>query len=285
MAVEPSPQLPGSNSLEREPAAPRPTNAQFLLGLFIVSNICFLFVMNVFELLKDLSWLVDTETPAAKVAVRLALDLPREEDSHAGEVYRFARRYAEFTGLNQSWCLFAPAVFDSGTFADIELRWDDEPPGAPAPPGTRRAVLLPDLNDPGDMSSYVRLGNSRLRKYESNIVVYIKREEGENEDEVNKRWARSIQKKFQKQWDTMQAYMNWRWGKWQEKNPEQPTPRQIILVERCYWIPAPGEGPFAWDGPYTVAVARWRPDVDEYVQMFDPVSRSYVSRSQALSSK
>lgn len=283
--MDSSAQPPNTTFAPGEAFAPRPRNAQFLLGLFIVSNIGFLLVMNVFELLKDLSWLIDTETPAAKVAMRLALDLPRDEDSHAGEVYRFARRYAEVTGLNQSWCLFAPGVFDAGAFADIELRWDDELAGSPAGPGGRRVVLLPDLNAPDDLSGYLRLGNSRLRKYESNIAVYVKREKGESEKEVNERWARAIKKLFVKQWDTMQAYMNWRWRLWKEDNPEAPTPRQIILVERCYWIPPPGDEPFAWDGPYTVTVARWQPEVYDYAEMFDPVSRSYLTRSQALSSK
>jgi hypothetical protein len=277
-----SPPPPTSSSTHPEGAAPGPTNAQFLLGLFIVSNIIFLFVMNVFELFKDLSWLVDTDTPAAKVATRLALDLPREDASHAGEVYRMANRYAEITALNQSWCLFAPAVFDSGSFADIEMRWDDEPAGAPAPVGTRSALLLPDLNAPGDLQSYVRLGKSRLRKYESNIVVHVKREKDESEEEMKQRWGRTIKKLFVKQWDTMQAYMNWRWRLWREASPDEPTPRQIILLSRCYWIPEPGEQPFAWEGPYIVPVARWRPEHEDYVEMFDPVSRSYVSRSQAL---
>lgn len=263
---------------------PRPGNSEVFLGVFIVANIAFLVAMNGFEFFKDLNWVLDTDTPTGKLVSRLALDLPGEDESHAGELYRISRRCAEVTGLNQSWCLFAPDVFDSGVFADLEFRWDDGLPGTPPQAGVRAPLLLKNPNDPGDLHSYLRTGYSRWRKFETNIVVHIRRDKDDSDETTVENWSKAISRKFRKQWDTMQAYLNWRSRKWQGENPDAPAPRQVILHSRAYWILPPDTEPWTWDGPYSVPVARLRSGFD-YVEMFDPKTRGFLSRDQALASK
>jgi hypothetical protein len=258
-----------------------PSTGQVLLGLFIVTNIGALLIMNGLGFVKDLGWMMAEDSPALMVVNRLSFDLPRDEGP-ALETYKLARRWGEVTAQCQSWCLFAPWVAEHWTFAELEVRWDDRLPGRPPAAGARQPLLL--LNDgyPDDLTDYFRLGNSRFRKYENNVIVRVYRYPDEPEEDARLRWARAIRARFREQTDTIQAYLGWRWRKLRDKMPDLPEPRQIILLSRGYRTPPPGREPWMWEGPFITAVARWRPENGGALDMFDPRSQAFVMREQAL---
>jgi hypothetical protein len=275
---EPVAQGPPTAAHSSTPISPVP----FLLGAFIVGNVLFLLCINVLGFFKDLGWLLDSEGATWKVVSHLALDLPEDRPSHANDLLRLSRRWGDVTGQTQSWMLFAPGIGDSASFAEVELRWDDAPPGH-AGAGSIPPVRLSSENLPANMASYLRWGNSRQRKYETNVVVRVVLYSDETEATARKRWARSIRQRFRDQWDTIQAYLTWRLRKHREAHPSQAAPRQVILFSRCYFIPGPEQQPWNWQGPFTVPVARLRPGKDARVEMYDLLAANFVPRNRAFS--
>lgn len=268
-----APSAPESTRQAAEPPA-SPSTGQVLLGLFIVINIAYLLTINVLGFIKDLGWMMDASEPSAKVVNRLALDLPRNE-GHAQDAYRLARRWGDVTAQYQSWCLFAPGVSDIGAFADLEVRWDELPPDSPPAQGSRPPLLLLNTDSPADLSSYVRLGYSRFRKYENNIVVRIYRNQDDTDEQARNRWGRAIRASFHEQSDTMLAYLAWRWRQLREEDATLPLPAQVILRSRSFRIPPADRTPWMWEGPVSVPVARWRPESD-VVECYDPSTQSFL---------
>jgi hypothetical protein len=114
---------------------------------------------------------------------------------------------------------------------------------------------FPSDNLPDDIERFVRLGNFRLRRYEGSVGVSLR--------------ADGTAAFVAQEWDVIQAYLRWRLQAYLARHPDRPCPRQVILYRYHYDIPEPGsDGPFAWDGPENVPVARWRPAAPGYFSYY-----------------
>jgi hypothetical protein len=121
-------------------------------------------------------------------------------------------------------------------------------------------------NEPIDLHSYVRLSQCRVRRYEGQFYFNPQPYNDpptrvENADQLGIRLNRRLRDFTSEYHDYVLAYMKWRMKAWQNENPDATPPKQIILVERFFSINGPKE-PRGFDGPYTVPVARWVPELD-----------------------
>ena len=128
-----------------------------------------------------------------------------------------------------------------------------------------RMEIILSANEPIDLHSYVRLSQCRVRRYEGqfyfNPQPYHEPSRTEDADQLGIRLNRRVRDFTNEYHDYVLAYMKWRMKAWKYENPDATPPKQIILVERFFAIRAPNE-PRGWEGPYTVPVARWVPELD-----------------------
>jgi hypothetical protein len=227
------------------------------LGAFIVWQLAYLVGINFCEVTRHyLSYFTD-ETDAQP---RL-LDPKTIEGRGFAQIEQLFTRWDEFSEQPQSWSLFAPNVWSHIPFVVVELRWDDEPAGAPAaanapyPP----VVLLSD-NEPKDVSRYFRFGLFRLRRFESNIDVGLGIDADKSIEDMQDRWRQNTFERVNDRAIAMRAYLEWRMRRYLAEHPNWETPSQVILRVRVYRIPSP---PFPKDWnlkpPEEHTLARWRP--------------------------
>jgi hypothetical protein len=200
---------------------------------------------------------------------------------HWFDVYRFVNRWEEIWNTNQNWRLFSPGVSDWCCLLGVELRWDDEAPGAPPAAGARPPVRLLSADEPDDLEHYVRVGPWRLRRFEQYLALDLRAEKDETLEEAAARWKTQIAEHVNGQWDTINAYLNWRWLRYKKGEPDLPQPKQIILIARTWGIPPPDEGFGKLTGPTVVPVARWQPGEQEAgwraaIESYDPETRRFV---------
>jgi hypothetical protein len=134
---------------------------------------------------------------------------------------------------------------------------------AAADPGFQRPAaetLLSD-NEPRDMLSYFRFGNFRLRRYEGNIVRTLRPLDDETPAAMRRRWRDAIGEHVRDYGDSIHAWLRWRLDREQAAHPGRPAPKQVILLMRRWSIVDHSKAPPYWDGPFTVPVARWQPQV------------------------
>ncbi|MBY0524376.1 MAG: hypothetical protein K2R98_13300 [Gemmataceae bacterium] len=224
------------------------------LGLFVVGQLFYLVAANIlgvwqFASAQDDGW------PTAAQAV--------------------TERWADLTGQPQNWSLFAPEVDTASTFAAVELRWDD---------GIHPPVLLLSDNEPDHLDRFFRFGRSRLRRYESLLIVTLQVPAGKEEDDVVDGWRERIVNRVRRQWGPMFAYLRWRWIEYQQQHPHLPLPKEVRLLARTYAIGTPGglapplrlvQRPLARRLPESepsdaLPIEAFNPVVNE----FDPVVRS-----------
>jgi hypothetical protein len=249
------------------PPTGTPSTLQVLLGLFIVWQIIYGVVGNLLNVADESrSTLAAPEgEPAhvqktAEVVEWLAPGWARKEGHvhDAAEVVAgLTRRWGQVTGQVQGWSLFAPSVGRHNTFVAVELRWDD---------GSPLELLLSD-NEPADPNHFFRLGDFRLRKYESHIDVILTLHDDELTEAAAGRWRRLIEDKMDTDAKDMLAYLQWRWRRFQQAHPDRPTPSQVIFYVRRFSIPPPEQVPWRWDtSNYQMfdmqPLARWQPGAD-----------------------
>jgi hypothetical protein len=229
------------------------STAGLVLGLFVLWQLVFLLGLNFCEVTCHcLAWL-----PSAERAFPDLADAESKARQRLDRVERAWNRWAEFTGQAQGWSLFAPDVWANVPFAAVELRWDDEPAGAPA---ERPSVYLLSDNEPEDVHSYFRVGRFRLRKYEGALDLNFQKEPDKSDAAMEDGWRQRIFDKVRREASTIRAYLEWRWRTYQAAHPDVETPKQVILHVRTYRIPPPpGPRPWMWGGPEDRPVARWRP--------------------------
>jgi hypothetical protein len=213
-------------------------------------------------------------------------------------------RWSQVTGQPQDWSLFAPTVYRVTTFVAVQFRWDTDPvperdvvaliaPLAARDPAgvvvfcgvsprSYTASLPPRLllsdNEPDDIRSFVRLGRFRLRRYESNLDLTLScRDDKVGEGHLDA-WRERIAGKVRGDAAALLAYMHWRLRVFQERNPDTPPPRQVVLIVRVYRIPSPEEPTTSafWPRPEQRPLARWQPareEDDRYlpIEMYNPV--------------
>jgi hypothetical protein len=230
--------------------------ARGLLGLFVLGQAAFLLAANAGTLL--------TLPPEAAGRLAPFLREPAEglRAGEWGKVVRSAnahtQRWADLTGQAQAWSLFAPDVTDYVPFVALELRWDaGEPP--------RR---LPSLNAPADPRHFFRVGNFRLRRYES--TADVSPTAGQPFDPSGADWRMTLAWAVWNRQGYILTYLAWRLEAFRRAHPELPPPSQVILSVHLYRIPAPpGPDPWDWDDLGLHPVARWRPGAPS-LEAYDP---------------
>lgn len=252
-----------------------PTNAQVFLGLFILWQLFFLTTANGLKMLDSLRPQLKDQVFAERIAPGWANEKGHLHD--AAEVLTgLTKRWSEVTGQPQNWSLFSPNVAEYMPFVAVEFRWEDSSGQSLHPP-----LLLLSDNEPTDPRSFFRIGQARLRKYESYLDVVLKTND-KPPDEVADLWRERIEERVRKDWDAMHAYLRWRLRVFQSRYPELPPPRQVLLLVRQYRVPAPDAAPNPWMWETLLdlqpqPLARWQPDMappagSRPIEVYNPVA-------------
>jgi hypothetical protein len=125
-------------------------------------------------------------------------------------------------------------------------------------PRPRVEVMLSD-NEPTDIHAYIRFGQCRLRRYESQFYINPKRRDGESTDDLARRLNEEIRDLIKDYHGPILAYLRWRRDAWMRDHPGEPTPKQVLLMHRLYRIHGPNEE-HGWDGPFVLPMLRWQPN-------------------------
>jgi hypothetical protein len=277
-----------ASSPDARPASPR----QVLLGLFILLQLTFLLLSNGLGFLKSIPSNVP-DMPAKlvnHVAPRFA-----EDQGHGWPILENnLELWAQLTGQDQQWALFAPAVTKATAFPCVLLLWDDVAPELPDIHGAelkfeaksgyhieldksaRRSHLLLSANEPVDVNDYFRFGNCRLRRYEGHFYVDPQPESTATPVEAASTMNERVRKRMREYPEAAMAYMQWRTGAWQREHPDEAAPKQIILCQRFYRTHGPDESP-GWDGPFLIPLFSLRPaDELRTLEAFDFTEQRFV---------
>jgi hypothetical protein len=285
-----------------------PSTRQVVLGVFIVGQLFFLISTNLIGFLKDNR--AEMGSQARQVVEAVAPGWP-EEKGHLWHLMehlaRLDKSWAQLTGQFQPWTLFAPTIGRECVFPAVEFRWEEEPSSAPALArplallaarhgyeaaclgalihSAEKMPLVSELalseNEPPNPEHYFRIGNFRMRRYETNIVITLRpyEEDGEKPEKTNQRWSDRIHAHVADYADIILGYLHWSLDQAAARQSNREPPRQVILVLRRYHINDYEDAPPFWTGPHTVAIARWQPGVTwdashQALEWYDPVSKS-----------
>lgn len=279
-----------------ETTAPPHSPRQVLLGLFILFQLGFLFVSN---FLGAINWvpsqLPDTPKQLLNRVAPLG-DKNRHGWHWSEQVQTNLSNWAQVTGQDQAWSLFAPGVSKQTGFPAVMLLFDDPPTKGPSLPGTMftfdaangfhlcgvealpRAVMLLSDNEPADVHDYIRFGKSRLRRYEGQFYINPQPKDGETEDELASRLTQVVRELHADYRPALVEYLKWKRATWKLAHPDEPAPKQVILMHRLYRICEPKDErgllePHGWEGPLLVPMIRGLPapqdDNDLLLEPFD----------------
>jgi hypothetical protein len=280
-----------------------------VLGLFIVGQCLFLLSANFIGFLKDNRTEMGPEMREAVEAVAPGWPEAKGHLWHLMDhVANLDKSWTQATGQFQPWSLFAPTIGRECVFPAVEYRWDDDPSSAPALARplallaaqssyevaclgelvhkAERVPLAPELelseNEPPNPEHFFRVGNFRLRRYETNIAITLRPydEDGEKPEKTRERWRERIRAHVADYAEIILGYLRWRLDRAMVRRPHRVLPRQIILVLRRYHINDYEKAPPYWSGPHSVAMARWQPAATwdashERLEWFDPVSNRF----------
>jgi hypothetical protein len=287
---------------------------QVVLGIFVVGQLAFLVLSNLIGLYQDAQPRLD---PQIAAVVDRILPGYSTKQGHAwmlvDEASTPLRRWAQLTGQDQSWSLFAPGVAKVTGFPAVQFVWDEVPTSAAvvarplsllaatnplevaaldlaresvSTPAHPEELFLSD-NEPLDRQHFFRVGKFRTRRYESNLIPYLTQRQGdsgdkaETEAEARERWVGYIRDHVNDNGDQMLAYVKWRLAVWQQQHPDRPAPRQVILVERTYTILPPEDATGeVWEGPRTLPLMRWQPQAAwqggyRPIERYNPVTQQF----------
>jgi hypothetical protein len=240
--------------------------SQVCLGLFILWQVVFIVGNSLLQMIRDGREIQNENT--RNLLSHLTLDLPMDKGP-GYQVLKVFQRWAEVTGQEQGWSLFAPGIGDQARFLHVVLHWDDG----------RKPVVLPGPTEPADLKAFFRWGHSRLRKYESYLGTSFDLGEEENQEQANTRWQKKMQREVWRQSDYMPGYLLFRWRIYQKEHRDCPPPAQIQVHVVNWQIPPPGTDPWFWQKPITVPFARIRlkddGSINGNVQAYNPVSKQF----------
>ena len=171
------------------------------------------------------------------------------------------------SGQAQGWKLFAPDTWRLTCLVHVELKWtdDEEPDEKPLPDGVPEKVLFYSDNDPGDITSFFRAGHFRMRRYESNFEMDLRRKPDEKEHDWQFRLEQRVRDRIfgdtdRGEQEEILIYLRWRMRRYLERHPEMPMPKQVILHTRNWTIPPPpGPHPWMWQDEIDIPLCRFRP--------------------------
>jgi hypothetical protein len=281
---------------EALPPPQRPTARQVILGLFVVGQLAFLVTANGVAFIQESR---SHLRPAVNAEIERVIPGHVGNSGHTAmfldEAGTAVKHWADVTGQDQRWALFAPGVWKVTGFPALLLVWEDAATFAPklaptlarldAPDGMEAlpplVVLFPSDNEPGDVRHFARFGRFRVRRYEMQLILYLTPRDDESDTQTRERWDRAIRDHVSPYADLLLAYLKWRLSEYQHRHPDRPPPEQVILVERT-WTMLPPEDPSGacWKGPRTLPLARWQPDAEwpaEYrpLERYNPVTERF----------
>ncbi|HEV3237046.1 MAG TPA: hypothetical protein VGZ25_08665, partial [Gemmataceae bacterium] len=190
------------------------------LGLFIVAQAIFLPVANGLEFLPRLRTLLKKKTWAQTWAADW-LEEKGETHERCRKANRLSQRWQELTGQPQRWSLFAPEVADDIWFLGVVINQTETDPSASESkenPGYS-FPLLSD-NEPADPNHFFRLGRFRMRRFEMALEVHLYNYEDKTEEEKAEYWRDKIEKKVCKDWDMIEAYLQYRLRSFVREHPD-----------------------------------------------------------------
>src|SRR6516162_9986657 len=241
-------------------AATSPSPLQVALGLFVLLHMAFIVLYNSITLFHDSQSALPEEATAV---IDRAWPGYAAGKGHAWkigeETSQTLRHWAQVTGQDQSWCLFAPNVGKATGFGAIVLIWEEPladrasaiqagPELAPADgvtalaefqlthalstPASSHATgidLLRSGYEPDDPHDFWRLGTVgqyRLRRYESALLLHLVERADETPAEARKRWRRRIKDHLEDYADHVLAYLKWQRSVYEERHPDRPGATQ-----------------------------------------------------------
>jgi hypothetical protein len=256
------PSAPPRRRLGRYAAYLLSLGARMLLGLFVLWQMVFLPAYNGLDqteaIRKGLSqerrqggtwWQVVTCVPGLEPLVEEWLNKSANHDDKGriGNLLREQRRvvqwWAQTTGQEQGWGLFAPNAVDYSAFPSLELRWDD-PQQRHAP---HELVVLASDNQPRDRRRYLRFGGSRLRRIDAQFEM--------DTAELSEQQLKGL---VSEESERIRAFLRWRLAHLRREHPDLPPPTQVILRVQTFGIPdPPGPRPWDWVENEPLPLARW----------------------------
>jgi hypothetical protein len=272
--------------MESTPSPRRPKAGQVVLGLFVCWQLFYLPASNYLGMLPH------GAPEEGELSDSRCISGPEGGGGPIQHAVDFAAEvttaWAQLSGQQQAWWLFAPGFPGQATFPEVELRWDNPASGTKGSKWTTYPpVRLQSTIEPVDPQNYVHLPGSfdRLFHYEVRLgLVYLNWDQ-QSFHEQPEPWRQLLADRVRRQWRSMRAYLNWRVLQFSQEHGELPLPAQAILLIRIYRTPALGEDLLVRQDPVEQPLARWQPQspsVDGYlpVEAYDPVSRDFVRVKQ-----
>jgi hypothetical protein len=223
--------------------------ARIALGLFVLTQLAFLFASNFLWLVRR------NETSAPLETIAWPTD-----------------RYAELTGQVQGWSQYSPNVPHQTVFAMIE--WPNNGDEPPASPGH---AVYHSKREPADPTNYVHMPGNRLACYEAALMLPLASwSEAAKGDPTA--WKEHLTRSVHERRGMIEAYFHWHLA----KTPRDMFPGQLVLWGRIYRVSPPGVEPRNWSGPELIPLARWRLEngasraVRVVVEMYDPFTKRFV---------
>lgn len=159
-------------------------------------------------------------------------------------------RWAEVSGQNQSWSLFAPDFPHQAVFAEVELWWGDRKvtllsPRLPATPD--RYLMWPDTR-------------ARVLNYESRIVLVYWRHSPKDFAARPDYWRQKVTTRVHHMNASTAAYLAWRVREYLESHSGETMPDEARLLVRTVPSRNPARGSDAGKRPpqYVIPLARWK---------------------------
>src|SRR5262249_23255029 len=166
---------------------------------------------------------------------------------------RVVRWWAQATGQEQGWNLFAPDTLDFSSFPSVELRWDDPEAedgtglgalaGGPAfalccapPRVAHEPLVLGSDNQPADRHRYLRVGGFRRRRIEGQFELDFRRDDRPHE-QLAEMWEQQIRNLVSAKYTETLAFLRWRLNRFHREHPQLPPPVQVILRVQTFLIP------------------------------------------------
>jgi hypothetical protein len=224
--------------------------AQIALGLFVLTQLGFLFASNLLWLLRR------NETSATLEAIAWPTDC-----------------YADVTGQAQGWSQYSPNVAHQTVFP--RLIWQGASDGAPDSPDS--VVVLSD-QEPANPEAYVRPIGNRLACYEATILLPLV-SWNESAAAEPEKWRTYLRQEMHKRRAMIEAYFRWQHKRLNAERSARAGNSPVVLWARVWRVSPPGQSPVKWTRPEMIPVVRGQRITDSErfeLQVYDPFTKRFI---------
>lgn len=246
------------------PAA-RPTFAAVCVGLFALWQFVYLPLANVIDYVPRRATGPQPEVfgdPYQEYGAFTTVEPLQRAAERAGDVLDF---WAEVSGQEQGWTMFAPGPPPFSCFVAVEFRFAD---------GTRDTLLSPYEPDHARPGFRTPLIHDRAFNFEMRFTFDVWYLPNDLIAERPDLYAR-VPPRAGAFRAPIVAYLKWRLNAYRERHPESGEPTEVIFKHRFVRTPRPGE-PKVWgttvDERY---YAKWTPATGTY-EVYDAVRGAFV---------